>query len=297
VIRHDPHRVAKIEGRRRGIYWLPNAFTTAALFAGFFAIVQAMNGRFEVAAAAIFIAGILDGLDGRVARWTRTQSAFGAEYDSLSDMVSFGVAPALVVYVWALKDFSQLGEVGSKSQWMVSRLGWIAAFIYCACAALRLARFNTQLDIADKRYFTGLPSPAAASLVASLVWAFSLYQVQGGDVMWLAWIVTVFAGFSMVSNFRFYSGKDINLRKVVSFRVIVGTAIGVGLLSFVADTLAELLLAVSVLYALSGYAMALADRLRRPPARAAAPVSGGGAGEPAASDPVAAADPSDESRR
>jgi CDP-diacylglycerol--serine O-phosphatidyltransferase len=257
VIRRDPHKVAKVEGRRRGIYWLPNAFTTAALFAGFFAIVQAMNGRFEVAAAAIFIAGILDGLDGRVARWTRTQSAFGAEYDSLSDMVSFGVAPALVVYVWALKDFSHLGEIGTKSQWMVSRLGWIAAFIYCACAALRLARFNTQLDIADKRYFTGLPSPAAACLVASLVWAFSLYQVEGGDVMWLAWIVTVFAGFSMVSNFKFYSGKDINVRKVVSFRVIVGTAIGVGLLSLIADTLAELLLAVSVVYALSGYVMPL----------------------------------------
>ncbi len=265
TIRRDPHKIAKIEARRRGIYWLPNAFTTAALFAGFFAIVQAINGRFEMAAAAIFVAGILDGLDGRVARWTRTQSAFGAEYDSLSDMVSFGVAPALVVYVWALKDFSHLGQVGGQSHWLLGRLGWIAAFIYCACAALRLARFNTQLDVADKRYFTGLPSPAAAALVASMVWAFSLYQVNGGDVKWLAWIVTVFAGFSMVSNFRFYSGKDINLRKVVSFRVVVGTAIGVGLLGLVADTLAELLLAVSVLYAFSGYVMALiGSRFSRP---------------------------------
>ncbi|MEI6317298.1 MAG: phosphatidylcholine/phosphatidylserine synthase [Pseudomonadota bacterium] len=288
MIRRDPHKVAKVEGRRRGIYWLPNAFTTAALFAGFFSIVQAMNGRFEVAAAAIFIAGILDGLDGRVARWTRTQSAFGAEYDSLSDMVSFGVAPALVVYVWALKDFSHLGEVGSKSHWVVARLGWIAAFIYCACAALRLARFNTQLDIADKRYFTGLPSPAAAALVASLVWAFSLYQVEGGDVMWLAWIVTVFAGFSMVSNFRFYSGKDINLRKAVSFRVIVGTAIGCGLLSLVADTLAELLLAVSVVYASSGYVMALAEKLRRPAARTAPQLPGDDQGVGRASEAVAA---------
>jgi CDP-diacylglycerol--serine O-phosphatidyltransferase len=257
TIRRDPHKLAKVEGRRRGIYWLPNAFTTAALFAGFFSIVQAMNGRFEMAAMAIFIAGILDGLDGRIARWTRTQSAFGAEYDSLSDMVSFGVAPALVVYVWALKDFSQLGHAGTQSHWLLGKLGWIAAFLYCACAALRLARFNTQLDVADKRYFTGLPSPAAASLVASLVWAFSLYQVNGGDVKWLAWVVTVFAAFSMVSNFRFYSGKDINLRKVVSFRVVVGTAIGVGLLGLVADTLAELLLAVSVLYGLSGYVMPL----------------------------------------
>ena len=288
MIRRDPHKVAKFEGRRRGIYWLPNAFTTAALFAGFFSIVQAMNGRFEVAAAAIFIAGILDGLDGRVARWTRTQSAFGAEYDSLSDMVSFGVAPALVVYVWALKDFSHLGEVGSKSHWVVARLGWIAAFIYCACAALRLARFNTQLDIADKRYFTGLPSPAAAALVASLVWAFSLYQVEGGDVMWLAWIVTVFAGFSMVSNFRFYSGKDINLRKVVSFRVIVGTAIGCGLLSLVADTLAELLLAVSVVYASSGYVMALAEKLRKPAARTAPQLPGDDQGVGRAGEAVAA---------
>jgi CDP-diacylglycerol--serine O-phosphatidyltransferase len=257
MMRRDPHKAARVAGLRRGIYWLPNAFTTAALFAGFYAIVQAMNGRFEVAAAAIFIAGILDGLDGRIARWTRTQSAFGAEYDSLSDMVSFGVAPALVVYVWALKDFSQLGEVGNKSQWLLGRLGWIAAFIYCACAALRLARFNTQLDVADKRYFTGLPSPAAASLVASVVWAFSLYQVEGGDVMWLAWIVTVFAGLSMVSNFRFYSGKDINLRRAVSFQSVVGIVLGMGALALVADTLAELLLAVSVAYGLSGYALAL----------------------------------------
>jgi CDP-diacylglycerol--serine O-phosphatidyltransferase len=288
LIRREPHKAAKVEGRRRGIYWLPNAFTTAALFAGFFSIVQAMNGRFEVAAAAIFIAAILDGLDGRVARWTRTQSAFGAEYDSLSDMVSFGVAPALVVYVWALKDFSHLGEVGSKSHWVVARLGWIAAFIYCACAALRLARFNTQLDIADKRYFTGLPSPAAAALVASLVWAFSLYQVEGGDVRWLAWIVTVFAGFSMVSNFRFYSGKDINLRKAVSFRVIVGTAIGCGLLSLVADTLAELLLAVSVAYASSGYVMALAGKLRKPAVRTAPQLPGDDRGAGRASEAAAA---------
>ena len=271
---------------RPGIYWLPNAITTAALFAGFYAIVQAMNNRFSVAAAAIFVAMVLDGLDGRIARLTHTQSDFGAEFDSLSDMVSFGVAPALVVYVWALKDFSHLGEIGTKSHWMVSRLGWIAAFIYCACAALRLARFNTQLDIADKRYFTGLPSPAAASLVASLVWAFSLYQVEGGDVMWLAWIVTVFAGFSMVSNFKFYSGKDINLRKAVSFRVIVVTAIGVGLLSLVADTLAELLLAVSVIYALSGYVMPLFSlRGGKAQPAVAEPAPDAGAPPPASGDP------------
>src|SRR6186997_3667106 len=141
--------------RRRGIYLLPNLFTTAALFAGFYAIVQAMNQRFDQAAVAIFVAMVLDGLDGRVARLTRTQSAFGAEYDSLADMVSFGAAPALVMYEWALRD--------------MGRIGWIAAFVYCAGAALRLARFNTQLSVADKRWFQGLPSPSAGALVAGFV--------------------------------------------------------------------------------------------------------------------------------
>jgi len=242
---------------RRGIYWLPNAITTAALFAGFFAIVQAMNGRFETAAMAIFVAGILDGLDGRIARWTRTQSAFGAEFDSLSDMVAFGVAPALVVYVWALGDFSAIGQSGERAHWLLGKLGWIAAFLYCACAALRLARFNTLIGIADKRWFTGLPSPAAASLVASLVWALSSHGVSGGDVKWLAWAMTVFAGLSMVSNLRFYSGKDINLRRAVSFQSVVGIVLGMVALALVADTLAELLLAVSVLYGLSGYVLAI----------------------------------------
>src|SRR5215831_1832792 len=144
------------EIRRRGIYLLPNIFTTAALFAGFYAIVMAMNQRFDNAAVAIFVAMILDTLDGRVARLTRTQSAFGAEYDSLSDMVCFGAAPALVVYEWALLS--------------MANLGWIAAFVYCVCAALRLARFNTNIDVVDKRFFQGLPSPSAAALVAGFVW-------------------------------------------------------------------------------------------------------------------------------
>src|SRR5258706_16390909 len=144
--------------RRRGIYLLPNLFTTAALFFGFFAIVQAMNNRFETSAIAVFVAMVLDGLDGRVARLTHTQSEFGAQYDSLSDMVSFGAAPALIMYEWALKD--------------LGKLGWIAAFVYCAGAALRLARFNTNIDVVDKRYFQGIPSPAAAALLAGLVWVF-----------------------------------------------------------------------------------------------------------------------------
>src|SRR4051812_14667429 len=189
--------------RRRGIYWLPNLFTTVALFAGFFSIVQAMSGRFDQSALAIFVALVFDGLDGRVARLTHTQSAFGAEYDSLSDMVSFGVAPALVMYSWAL---SPLGK------W-----GWLAAFIHCVGAALRLARFNTQLDVADKHYFTGLPSPSAAALLAGLVWVLHDYQVPGREVSWYAWALTVFAGVTMVSNIRYYSFKDINLRKSVPF--------------------------------------------------------------------------------
>jgi CDP-diacylglycerol---serine O-phosphatidyltransferase len=179
--------------KRRGIYLLPNLFTTAALFAGFYAIVQAMNGQYEQSAIAIFIAMILDGLDGRVARLTRTESAFGAEYDSLSDMVSFGAAPALVIYVWALRDLGSL-------QGFFGKLGWIAAFLYCVCAALRLARFNTMHDIVDKRYFQGLPSPAAAALIAGFVWVMNDYSVKGGSVKWLAFGITVFAAVSMVTT-------------------------------------------------------------------------------------------------
>ena len=179
--------------RRRGIYILPNLFTTAALFAGFYAIVQAMNQRFEYAAVAIFVAMVLDGLDGRVARLTRTQSEFGAEYDSLSDMVSFGAAPALVIYEWALRG---LGKVG-----------WIAAFIYCAGAALRPARFNTNIDVVDKRYFQGLPSPAAAALIAGLVWVGIDNGFHGPDLRWFACFLTIFAGLTMVSNVLYYSGR------------------------------------------------------------------------------------------
>lgn len=192
--------------RRRGIYLLPNLFTTGALFAGFYAIVQAMNGRFEHAAVAIFIAMILDGLDGRVARMTHTQSEFGAEYDSLSDMVSFGVAPSLVVYEWALK---------GMGKW-----GWFAAFIYCVATALRLARFNTNHEIIDKNYFQGLPSPAAAALVAGFVWVMLDLGFTGDSLRWYTSVLTVFAGLSMVSNLPFYSFKTINMRKSVPFLVI-----------------------------------------------------------------------------
>ena len=239
----------------RGIYLLPNLFTSAALFAGFFAIVQAMNGHFEHAAMAIFIAMVLDGLDGRVARMTNTQSAFGAEYDSLSDMVSFGVAPALILYVWALKP--------------LGKLGWLAAFLYCACAALRLARFNTKLDddYQDKRYFQGLPSPGAAALLAGFVWVSYEYGVSGRDVFfgilqwkWMAWGLTVFAGASMVTDLRYYSGKDINLKRSVPFFVILVIMLLMVLVSYSPP---EVLFFLMAAYALSGYLLWLRDKLKK----------------------------------
>jgi CDP-diacylglycerol---serine O-phosphatidyltransferase len=252
---------------RRGIYWLPNLFTIAALFAGFYAIVQAMGGRYEQAAIAIFIAMVLDGLDGRIARLTRTQSAFGAELDSLSDMVSFGVAPALVVYVWALQDFAAMKTVSWLGPWLTTKLGWIGAFIYCACAALRLARFNTTLEVADKRFFQGLPSPAAACVVAGLVWALNEYQIQGDDVKWLAWALTVFAGLTMVSNYKFYSGKDINLRKSVPFSVVVGITFGMVALFMLSSTLPEMLFILFMGYACSGYVLWIYEIASRKPGR------------------------------
>jgi CDP-diacylglycerol---serine O-phosphatidyltransferase len=232
--------------RKRGIYILPNLFTTLNLFAGFYAIVQGMNHEYERAAVAIFIAMVLDSLDGRVARLTRTQSAFGAEYDSLVDMVSFGAAPALIVYEWALRD--------------MGRVGWIAAFVYCAGAALRLARFNVQLSVADKRWFQGLPSPAAAALVAGMIWVFNDYQVRGGDVQWFAAAVTVYAGITMVSNAKFYSGKDINLRRAMPFSVAILFVVALLLISLEP---AMVLWGLMLAYGVSGYVMWLVHRWRR----------------------------------
>lgn len=186
--------------RHRGVYLLPNLFTTGALFCGFYAIVSAMNGSFVHAAIAIFLAMLLDGMDGRVARMTNTQSAFGEQYDSLADMVSFGVAPALVVFTWALQD--------------IGRWGWAAAFIYAACAALRLARFNTQIGVVDKKYFIGLASPAAASIIAAMVWVWSDDRPEWSTVVAL---VTAFSGLLMVSNFRYTSFKSLDFRGRVPF--------------------------------------------------------------------------------
>lgn len=224
--------------RSRGIYLLPNAFTTAALFCGFYAIVMAMNQRFEHAGIAIFIAMILDSLDGRIARLTNTQSEFGAQYDSLSDMVSFGAAPSLVMYEWSLKG--------------MHKLGWLAAFVYCAGAALRLARFNTNIEVVDKRYFQGLPSPAAAALVAGFILVMVDADVSGSDLRWSSWIITLFAGLTMVTNVPFYSFKDVNFRKSVPFIMVFVIAL---LFVFIAIHPPIVLFGMFVLYGLSGYAI------------------------------------------
>ncbi|MCS6764944.1 MAG: CDP-diacylglycerol--serine O-phosphatidyltransferase [Candidatus Protistobacter heckmanni] len=227
-----------VRPRKRGIYLLPNAFTTAALFGGFFAIVQAMNGRFEIAAIAIFCAMVLDGMDGRIARLTNTQTSFGEQYDSLSDMVSFGVAPALVIYEWTLKG--------------LGKWGWVAAFAYCAGAALRLARFNINTGVVDKRFFQGLPSPAAAALIAGFVWLAIDNRFDPGSLPWAAFALTLYAGISMVTNAPFYSGKALDVRYRVPFGVMVLFLLGFLLIS--SDPPASLF-GLFVCYAVSGYVL------------------------------------------
>lgn len=221
--------------RHRGVYLLPNLFTTAALFAGFYAIINAVNGRFAEAAAAIFVAMVLDGLDGRVARLTNTQSAFGAEYDSLSDMVAFGVAPALVAFEWAL------GSLG--------KVGWMVAFIYVAGAALRLARFNTQIGSTDKRFFIGLASPAAASVVAGTVWAFSDFGIQGSTMAFVVALLVAAAGVLMVSNIKYHSFKGVDLRGRVPFVAILVVVL---LFAVVFSDPPRVLLLIFLAYAASG---------------------------------------------
>jgi len=192
--------VADKTKRRRGVYLLPNLLTSAALFAGFYSVIAGINGRFEAAAIAIIVAGFLDGLDGRVARLTNTQSDFGEQYDSLADLISFGLAPALLAFNWSL---SSLGEIST----FAGKLGWLAAFLFVACAALRLARFNTQVGIADKRYFQGLASPAAAGTLVFTIWFFVDNDVSGETVSWLIFFETVALGILMFSNVRYYSFK------------------------------------------------------------------------------------------
>jgi len=243
----DSNPKEKRKNMPRGIFLLPNLFTTAALFSGFYAIIAAMNGRFEIAAIAIFIAGLLDGLDGRVARMTNTQSAFGAEYDSLSDMVSFGIAPALIVYMWSLV---YLRDVSN----FMGKLGWMAAFIYATAAALRLARFNTQVGIADKRYFQGLASPAAAAVVMGFVWFCETYHIAGVDVTYGALLMTLAAGLLMVSRFSYYSFKDLNLREKVPFVTLLAAILAFVFLSLKPATV---LFSCFFLYMMSGPVVSL----------------------------------------
>lgn len=233
--------------RRRSIYLLPNAFTTANLFAGFYAVVQAMNGRFEIAAIAIFLAMVFDGMDGRVARLTNTQSAFGEQYDSLSDMISFGMAPALVMYIWTLQS--------------LGRWGWLAAFIYVVGAALRLARFNTNIAVVDKRFFQGLPSPAAAALVAGFVWLAvdNKLVLSSYALSWTGFAITVYAGVAMVTNAPFYSGKSFALGRSVPFWVML---LLVAVFVFVSSDPPVVLFSLFVLYGLSGWVI-MGWRLRR----------------------------------
>ena len=239
--------------RRRGIYLLPNLFTTAALFGGFFAVLAAMNQNYHHAAIAIFVAMVLDALDGRVARLTNTQTAFGAEYDSLSDMVAFGLAPALVMYVWSLNT--------------LGKLGWLAAFIYTAGTALRLARFNTQVGTADKRYFQGLPSPSAAAVMAGGVWVAEEYGLDGSDVSFLACLLTIACGLLMVSNVRYNSFKEIDFKGKVPFFVIVFVMVG---FAIVISQPPLVLFLGFIAYAVSGPVMTLIHLRKRRAERKAA---------------------------
>ena len=251
--------------RSRSIYLLPNLFTTAGLFAGFYAIIAASNGDFVKASIAVFIAAIADGLDGRVARLTGTSSEFGVQYDSLADLVSFGMAPALVMYHWSLSALRLDSPV-------MGRVGWAAAFLYAACAALRLARFNVNTAVVDKRYFQGLPSPAAAALVAGFIWLTSAMLVSHrevpifravisllssdpigrADLGWITFAVTLFAGLTMVTNVPYYSFKDFGGRRSVPFVVLVLIAL---LFAVISIEPATMLFILFVGYGLSGYVL------------------------------------------
>jgi CDP-diacylglycerol--serine O-phosphatidyltransferase len=245
--------VADVRPRRKGLYMLPNAITLAALFSGFYAIVMAINGRFELACIAVFVAAVLDSLDGRVARMTNSQSAFGEQMDSLSDMVSFGAAPALIVYIWALKD---LGKVG-----------FIPAFVYISGAALRLARFNVNIGVVDKRFFQGLPSPAAAALVIGLIWVVDDAGYKGVSAIpllaWTAFAVTLYAGLSMVTNAPFYSFKVVGARRTVPFIVIVAIALSIAVVMLDPP---RVLFAIFCAYGLSGYVVYGWRRMKGKPA-------------------------------
>ncbi len=241
------------EGRRKGIYLLPNLFTTGTLFAGFYAIVAAIQGHYQAAAAGVFLAMIMDGLDGRVARLTNTQSDFGKEYDSLSDVIAFGLAAALVIYVWGLQYLSRFGWAGGK-------IGWLAAFLYAAATALRLARFNTHPASGQKRYFYGLPSPSAAGLTAGFVWFGEDLGLTGTQLAVPAFVITLVAAVLMVSNVRYYSFKEVKLSERVPFTYVLLLVL---VFALIAVNPARVLFLGFSIYALSGPAMALRRHLRR----------------------------------
>lgn len=234
-------------GRRRGIYVLPNLFTTAALFCGFYAILAATDGRYTLACILIFAAMIFDGCDGRVARMTNTTSEFGVQYDSLSDLVSFGVAPAMLLYHWAL-------HFSATAPLVPTRLGWMAAFIYTACAALRLARFNAQVNVVDKAFFIGLPSPAAAGVVAGFVWLGHRYGWQPKNLLLFSAVLLILIGLAMVSNFKYFSGKSLKIEGKLPFRYAALPAIILAAI-FLEPSIA--LAAIFFIYALSGPLWAL----------------------------------------
>ena len=227
---------------KKGIYLLPNLLTTAALFCGFYAILSAMSGKLEIAAIAIFVAMILDGLDGRVARMINAQSDFGAEFDSLADMVSFGLAPAIIIYLWALSPMNDI-----SLSW--GRLGWMAAFVYVACAAIRLARFNSQLNHSEKRYFIGLPSPSAAGVLAGMIWVFHGTDTHSIAIQIIIVSITLGTGLLMVSNFKFRSFKDIDIKNKVPYTAVLIMAL---IFAIASIDPAKILFATFMIYSLSG---------------------------------------------
>lgn len=251
-LEQQPEQQPKKSGRR-GIYLLPNLLTTASLFAGFYAIVAATQGKFEQASVAVFIAMILDGLDGRVARMTNTQSAFGAEYDSMSDMASFGLAPALVMYEWSLASMVDFG-------WQWGKLGWLGAFIYVAGAALRLARFNVRASSTSKKYFQGLPSPAAAAVIVGMVWVFFDQGIEGRELAPVALVITIAMGLLMVSNVSYYSFKEIDFHNKVPFVAILAIVL---VFVFASIDPPKILFGSFLIYALSGPVISVIRRIRK----------------------------------
>jgi len=239
--------------RRRGIYLLPNLLTTGGIFAGFYGIVAAIDGNYIAAAIAIFVAGVLDGLDGRLARLTNTETEFGKQYDSLADMVAFGLAPAVIVYKWGLGGLDELG-------WLWGHAGWLAAFLYAVAAALRLARFNVVVQTSDRRFFEGLPSPAAAGLVMSMVWLSTEQDWSGLPTLIMAFAFTLAAGLLMVSRLAYYSFKDLNARGRISFTYVILIPL---LFVFIALDPPRVLFAISSVYAASALVVALWRYQRR----------------------------------